>query len=63
MYSPQLLRVHHDEWLRHAETRRLIKQAAVSGRNVATGSGGSVLGRLAMALRPRNAVPTSTPAP
>jgi hypothetical protein len=29
--SPQLLRVHHDEWLRHAETQRLIKQAAASG--------------------------------
>jgi hypothetical protein len=28
--SPQLLRVHHDEWLRHAETRRLIKQATAA---------------------------------
>jgi hypothetical protein len=28
--SNQLLRVHRDEWLRHAETRRLIKQAAAS---------------------------------
>lgn len=26
--SHQMLRVHYDEWLRHAETRRLIKQAA-----------------------------------
>jgi len=25
--SHQLLRVHQDEWLRHAETRRLTKQA------------------------------------
>ncbi len=63
MYSQQLLRINHDEWLRHAETRRLIKQAAVGGRNVATASRGSVLGRVAMALRPRNAVPTSTPTP
>jgi len=30
--SHQLLRVHHDEWLRHAEIRRLTKQAeAVAG--------------------------------
>jgi hypothetical protein len=63
MYSPQLLRVHQDECLRSAETRRLIKQAADSGRNVATASHGSVLGRVAIALRPRNAAPTSTPAP
>jgi hypothetical protein len=28
--STQMLRVHHDEWLRHAETHRLIKQAAAS---------------------------------
>jgi hypothetical protein len=28
--SHQLLRVHQDEWLRHAETRRLSKQAAAS---------------------------------
>ena len=59
MYSQQLFRVHHDEWLRHAETRR----RAVSGRNVRTASRGSVGRRLAMALRPRDAVPTSTPAP
>ena len=31
MYAPQqLIRVNHDEWLRYAETRRLIKQAALS---------------------------------
>ena len=28
--SHQLLRVHQDEWLRHAETRRLTEQAAAS---------------------------------
>ncbi len=28
--STQLLRVHHEEWLRHAETRRLIKQSAAA---------------------------------
>jgi hypothetical protein len=27
MYSEQLLRVHHDEWLRQAEARRLVKLA------------------------------------
>ena len=27
MYSQQLLRAHHDEWLRQAEISRLIKQA------------------------------------
>ncbi len=27
MYSQQLLRINHDEWLRAAETRRLVKQA------------------------------------
>jgi hypothetical protein len=32
MYSQQLLRVHHDEWLRYAETRRLVKQAAADAR-------------------------------
>jgi hypothetical protein len=26
--SQQLLRAHHDEWLRQAEIRRLVKQAA-----------------------------------
>lgn len=62
MYSHQLLRVHHDELLRHAEARRLISQA-VSGRNAGTASRGSVGGRIAKALRPRDAVPTSTPAP
>ena len=35
--SHQLLHVHRDEWLRHAETGRLIKQAAApsdaSGRS------------------------------
>jgi hypothetical protein len=25
--SQQMLRVHHDEWLRYAETRRLVSQA------------------------------------
>jgi hypothetical protein len=30
--SNQMLRVHHDEWLRYAETRRLIKQAAASAQ-------------------------------
>lgn len=30
--SHQLLRVHHDEWLRYAETRRLVKQADGSPR-------------------------------
>jgi hypothetical protein len=25
-----MLRVHHDEWLRYAETRRQIKQAAAA---------------------------------
>jgi hypothetical protein len=28
--SHQMLRVNHDEWLRYAETRRLIKQALAS---------------------------------
>jgi hypothetical protein len=27
MYSQQLLRINNDEWLRYAETRRLVKQA------------------------------------
>lgn len=35
MYSQQLLRVHHDEWLRYAETRRVIKQAAAEARESA----------------------------
>ncbi len=62
MYSQQLLRVNHDEWLRHAETRRMVKQA-VSGRSIDTASRGSIFGRAAKALRPRDTVPTSTPAP
>jgi hypothetical protein len=32
MYSQQLIRVHHDEWLRYAESRRLIKQAVAEAR-------------------------------
>jgi hypothetical protein len=32
MYSQQLFRVRHDEWLRYAETRRLVKQVAASSR-------------------------------
>jgi hypothetical protein len=32
MYSQQLLRIHQDEWLRYAETRRLVKQAAAEAR-------------------------------
>jgi hypothetical protein len=32
MYSQQLLRIQHDEWLRYAESRRLIKQAAAEAR-------------------------------
>jgi hypothetical protein len=32
MYSQQLLRVHHDEWLRHAESRRLVKEARAEAR-------------------------------
>jgi len=37
MYSQQLLRVNHDDWLRAAENRRLVKQARESaqpGRHV-----------------------------
>jgi hypothetical protein len=33
--SNQMLRVNHDEWLRYAETRRLIKQASVSSPGAA----------------------------
>lgn len=62
MYSTQMLRVQHDEWLRHAETRRLVKRAA-SERNAGAAPRGSVVGRAAAALRPRDAVPTSAPAP
>jgi hypothetical protein len=32
MYSQQLLRVNHDEWLRAAENRRLVKQARESAQ-------------------------------
>jgi hypothetical protein len=32
MYSQHLLRVHHDEWLRHAETRRLVNEAKAHAR-------------------------------
>ena len=32
MYSQQLLRVNHDEWLRAAEQRRLVKQARESAQ-------------------------------
>ncbi len=30
--SQQMLRVHHDEWLHHAETRRLVSQAKTERR-------------------------------
>jgi hypothetical protein len=30
--SQQMLRVHQDEWLRRAETRREVKRAAVTSR-------------------------------
>jgi hypothetical protein len=32
MYSQQLLRINHDEWLRAAEDRRLINQARELGQ-------------------------------
>jgi hypothetical protein len=35
MYSQQLLRVHHDEWLRAAETHRMVKQAKAERRDAA----------------------------
>jgi hypothetical protein len=35
MYSEQLLRVNHDEWLRYAERRRLVKQATAEAREAA----------------------------
>ena len=35
MYSEQLLRVNHDEWLRYAESRRMVKQAAAEAREAA----------------------------
>jgi hypothetical protein len=35
MYSQQLLRVNHDEWLRYAETRRMVKQARSEARESA----------------------------
>jgi hypothetical protein len=40
MYVPhQMLRVNHDEWLRHAEVRRQIKQAAAESRASAQAAG------------------------
>jgi hypothetical protein len=33
--SQQMLRVHHDEWLRYAEARREVKRAAVASRGSA----------------------------
>jgi hypothetical protein len=30
--SHQMVRVHHDEWLRYAETRRLVSQAKTERR-------------------------------
>ena len=35
MYSEQLLRVNHDEWLRYAESHRLVKQARSEARETA----------------------------
>jgi hypothetical protein len=35
MYSQHLVRVHHDEWLRYAETRRLVKQVQAQARQSA----------------------------
>lgn len=35
MYSQQLLQVHHDEWLRQAQARRLVKQARAEARETA----------------------------
>jgi hypothetical protein len=35
MYSQQLLRINHDEWLRQAENRRLVKQATAEARESA----------------------------
>ncbi len=35
MYSQQLLRVHHDEWLRAAESHRMVKQARAEARETA----------------------------
>jgi hypothetical protein len=32
MYSQQLLHINHDEWLRYAEKRRLVKQARAAAR-------------------------------
>jgi hypothetical protein len=32
MYSQQLLRAHHDEWLRYAQTRRMVRQASAAAR-------------------------------
>ncbi|HET6865853.1 MAG TPA: hypothetical protein VFH80_08015 [Solirubrobacteraceae bacterium] len=49
MYSQQMLRVHHDESLRYAETRRRIRQA-VGGRSFRGWAWASV-------RRPSGAVP------
>jgi hypothetical protein len=37
--SHQMLRVNHDEWLRYAETRRLISEARAASRGSARASG------------------------
>ena len=34
MYSQQILRVNHDEWLRYAESRRMVKQARETARRL-----------------------------
>ena len=39
MYSQQMLRVNHDEWLRYAATRRLLKQAAAEASEYERPSG------------------------
>jgi hypothetical protein len=49
--SNQMLRVNHDEWLRHAETRRQVKQAAALSRGSARAPRRLRIGRLG--LRPR----------
>ena len=43
--SHQLLRVRHDEWLRQAETRRMIKRAVAESRAVSPKSSRSSVGR------------------
>lgn len=35
MYSQQLLRIRHDEWLRYAESRRMVNQARAEARETA----------------------------